>query len=500
MLRGNENWWSGRGGMRDTVSVALPLMMSMVSATVMIFTDRVFLAHYSTEAVAAALPAGNLVFAAVALPLGLASYTNTFVAQYFGAGRYERIGAAVGQAALIGLVTVPLACATIPLAPLIVGALGHAPEIARLETEYYQALCWGESTVVLSAALSAFFTGRGDTRTVMIVDSSAAGLNVVLDYCWIFGHFGFPEMGAAGAAWATTAASLVRVATYILLWLRPAFRQRYRTLAGCRFDGALLARLLRYGAPNGLQYLFEVGAFSVFLVLFGRLGKEELAASNLAFNLNSFAFMPVLGIGLAVTTLVGRFLGEDRAELASRATRSAWFLAAGLMLPLAAVYLLLPDMLLGAYGLGDAAHGSAEVHATAAVLLRFVAFYCLFDAMNVIFAGALKGAGDTRFVLATTISVALAAAAVTWLGTIVGNFGLYWCWIGVSAWVCTLGIVFVLRYLQGRWRTMRVIETRLDSVQPFDDLAVDTESPIPAAEQRPKRKRVKLCRTVGDQK
>lgn len=458
VLRPADNWWRRPGGLRETLSIALPLIASTVSWTIMIFTDRVFLAWYSPEAVAAALPAGNIAFTLICFPLGIASYVNTFVAQYYGANRPQRIGPAVWQALFIGLITAPLAMLTIPLAPRIFAAMGHAPEVAQYEVEYYQAVCGGESTLVLVAALSAFFTGRGRTRTVMIVDSSAAALNVLLDYLWIFGHAGFPECGPAGAAWATTVATWLRLATYLALWWRPQLRRAYHTLSGWRFDRELFGRLLWYGFPNGVQYVFEMSAFTVFLVLVGRMGKQELAASNLSFNLNSFAFMPILGIGLAASTLVGQHLGENRSKLAERSTWSAFILGGGLMALVASLYLLVPDWLLYAYSLNGNQREFAELQSLAAVLLRFVAFYCFFDAMNIIFSGALKGAGDTFFVLVITLVVSLTVGTAIWVGVTWFDFGLFWCWTVVSAWVFLLGVIYFLRFLYGPWRTMRVIE------------------------------------------
>jgi MATE family multidrug resistance protein len=458
MLNRVENWWRRPAGVREVLLMALPLVVSNLSATIMIFTDRVFLAHYSTDAVAAALPAGNLIFLAICFPLGVAGYVNTFVAQYHGAERPERIGLVVWQAVMLGLSTVPLMLLTIPLAPAIIAWAGHPPEVAALEVEFYQALCWGESTLVLAAALSGFFTGRGETRTVMIVDSLAAGLNVLLDYAWIFGHFGFPECGVSGAGWATSTATLFRVLVYIALWLRPAFRTKYQTLAGCRFDRELFGRLIWFGSPNGVQYLIEVSAFCVFIVLVGQIGKSELAASNLAFNLNALVFMPILGIGVATSALVGRHLGENRPDLAARSTWNALWLAVVVLAPLAALYVFFPDLLLWAYGDAEGASADELPRELAAVLLRFVAFYSLFDAMNVIFAGAIKGAGDTRFAMCTTVAAAVGAGLLIWASQAVFHLGLHGAWYCVTGWICVLGVVFLLRFMHGRWREMRVIE------------------------------------------
>lgn len=458
METAKETWWRRPGGVRETLAVALPLIASTVSWTIMIFTDRVFLTWYSRDAVAAALPAGNIAFTIICFPLGLASYVNTFVAQYHGAGRPERIGPAVWQALFIGMVTVPLAMSTIAVAPEMIGALGHESAVARYELDYYVPVCWGESTLVMVAALSAFFTGRAQTRTVMVVDSSAAALNVLLDYLWIFGYGGFPEMGPAGAAWATTVATWMRLVVYLCLFWSPASRRAYCTFSGCRFDRDLFRRLIWYGFPNGTQYLFEMGAFTVFLVVVGQMGRRELAASNLSFNLNSFAFMPILGIGLAASTLVGQHLGEEKPRLAERSTWSAFAIGGSWMAVIASLYLFAPDVLLYTYSINSDPGEFDDLHDLTVILLRFVALYCLFDAMNIIFSGALKGAGDTGFVLVTTLVVSLSVAFATYIGVREFDLGLYWCWSVITAWVWLLGVIFFLRFLFGPWRSMRVIE------------------------------------------
>lgn len=458
MLQRVETWWRRPAGVRDVLAMALPLIISTLSWTLMNFTDRVFLVWYSADAVAAALPAGMMAFLVICFPLGLAAYVNTFVAQYQGAGRPERIGPVVWQALFIGFASVPLCIATIPLAPWFFTWIEHPAAIAKLETEYYQAICYGEGFVVLCSALSSFFTGRGDVRTVMIVDIFAAVLNIVLDYAWIFGHWGFPEMGAAGAAWATTVATWCRAAIYLALWFRPRFRELYHTISGCHFDRELFGRLLWFGFPNGLQYFFEVGAFNFYLLMVGQLGADELAASNLAFNVNSLAFMPVYGIGIATGTLVGQHLGENRPDLAARSTWSAFIIAAGLMVLVGAIYVLAPEWLLLAYEAEVGADAFAKLRELTIVLLRFVAFYCLFDAMNIVFSAAIKGAGDTRFVLLVSIAASGVPVAMSWIGIRLLGYGLLWSWLSVTAWVCLLGIIFLLRFIQGRWRSMRVIE------------------------------------------
>ena len=226
-----------------------------------------------------------------------------------------------------------------------------------------------------------------------------AATNIVLDYLWIFGHAGFESAGIAGAGWATVCAFWVRAALYMLLLVGPANRRQYQTVSGCRFDLPLFTRLLRYGAPNGLQFLLEVGAFTAFLLLVGRLGALELTATNLAFNVNSLAFMPMMGLGIAASTLVGQRLGENRPDLAARSTWTTFVFSAVYMGSMALVYVTVPEVVLFAYGTNADPEQFQRIRDMTALLMRFLAAFALFDAMNVIFCSAIKGAGDTRFVL-----------------------------------------------------------------------------------------------------
>ncbi|MBN2580324.1 MAG: MATE family efflux transporter [Pirellulales bacterium] len=452
------SWWSRPCGGRDVLAIALPLIVSTASWSVMNFIDRMFLLWYSKAAMAAALPAGMLYFTLVCFPMGIAAYVNTFVAQYQGAGRPQRIGAAVWQGVGIGVVCLPFFLGMIPLAPEFFRLTGHKAELAGLETDYFQTVLCCAGAQIMAAAMSAFFTGRGSTKVVMVVDSSASALNAVLDYCWIFGVAGFPQWGIVGAAWATVVAQWFRVAAYLLIMLRPRFIKRYQLLAGLRFDGELMRRLLRYGGPNGLQLFLEISFFSIFLLLIGRLGENAMAATTLAFNINALAFVPMLGLGIALSTLVGQQLGHDHPDLAARATWTSFVIAAVYMGTMAALYVLIPDVIMMGHAAGVSPEEFASLRNLTVVLLRFVAAYCLFDAMNVVFASVLKGAGDTRFILWTSALISPLPVAGVWFGIRYFDLGILWSWSMATFWVCSFGLIFGWRFLQGHWRTMRVIE------------------------------------------
>ena len=425
------------------------------------FVDRLFLCRYSIDAMAASLPAGMLHFSLLCFPLGVAAYVNTFVAQYQGAGRPGRIGVAVWQGVWIGVITIPVFLATIPLAPAVFRFAGHTPDVAALEATYYQVLAFGAGGNVIAAALSSFFTGRGETRVVMVVSCATSLLNVVLDYAWIFGRFGFPAMGIAGAGIATAVSQWCGAVLYWRLMERAEYREVYQLRTGRRFDRTLFARLLRYGGPNGLQMLIEVFGFTLFLLLVGRLGGGAMAATTLAFNVNSVAFVPMLGMGVAVATIVGHQLGRDRPNMAARATWTALWMAMAYMGGFAVLYVVVPDLFLIGHAAWVAPEQFAALRDQTVVLLRFVAAYCLFDALNLTFVSAIKGAGDTRFVLLANLVLTPTPVLAAWAGIAWFDWGLIWCWVVLTGWVVALGLTFMTRFLQGRWRTMRVIEPDL---------------------------------------
>ncbi len=463
----DRSWWGRPAGGREVAQVAAPLVISSLSWTVMTFVDRVMLSHVSGPAMTGAFSASTVWFLLVCFPLGICTYANTFVSQYFGAGRLERIGPAAWQAVWLALALGPLYLLAIPLGGPLFLAVGHSPEVVAHEVTYFQVLCVGAPGMLIAQAAASFFSGRGQTRVVMYTDSAFAGLNVLLDYAWIFGHWGFPEWGVAGAGWATVVSLWLKAGCYIVLLLTRRNRERFGTLRGMRIEWPLMGRLLWYGAPSGLQMLLDMAGFTAFILLVGKIGVAESEATSVAFSVSSVAFMPVWGLSLAVGILVGQRLGEDRDDLAARATLTSLVLGLGYMSIISLLYVFTPAMFLS--GFGGPSDSPESTSRLAAVLLRFVAAYNLLDATAMVFAAAIKGAGDTGFVLRVSVVLAALLVGLSWLSVEYWKLGVYGSWSLITVWVWIVAIAYVLRYRQGAWRSMRVIEP------PPPDLALAAE-------------------------
>jgi MATE family multidrug resistance protein len=207
--------------------------------------------------------------------------------------------------------------------------------------------------------------------------------------------------------------------------------------------------------------LVEIAGFTVFLLLVGTLGPEALAATSLAFNVNTLAFIPMLGLGIALSALVGQHLGRNHPELATRATWTSLQIALVYMGTMALVYVLLPNVLLMGHAAGTTPEQFAKLRATTIILLRFVAAYCLFDAMSVVFSSTLKGAGDMRFIFITILLTSPPPLLIVWAGIHYFGWGLLACWVIITLWVCALGLIYCGRFLQGHWQHLRVIEPEL---------------------------------------
>lgn len=457
-LRSLRERWQARGGCGEVLKLAAPLILSTGSLALQEFVDRMFLSWYSPESIAAAMPSGILFFAILSLFMGTAAYANTFVAQYHGAGQPERIGPSVWQGLYLSLAGALLLLALAPLAPAIFGWIGHPEEVRRLEIIYFRILCTASVFPLVNSALSAFFTGRGRPWPVMWVHVLATAVNVVLNYLLIFGRLGFPELGIAGAAISTVISSMVSSLVFVVLIMRPANNAAFRTISGWKPDFELLRRMLRFGFPSGVQFFIDVFGFTMFILLIGRLGIVQLAATNIAFNINALAFMPMVGLGMAISILVGRYVGEKKVELAERSVYSGALICFLYMGLIALSYLLVPEFYIRFFASRSAPETFQAIREIARVLLRFVALYSLFDTMNIIFASGIKGAGDTRFVMFMILIVSSCVLVIpTFLALLVFRSGIFTAWIFVSAYVIVLGFGFLLRFLKGSWKSMRVI-------------------------------------------
>jgi len=443
----------------EVLKLALPLMLSQTGFMLMHAVDAYFLSKYSRAAIAASVPAGMTGFTVMGLFIGAAGYVSTFVAQYYGAGRTERVGAAVWQGIYFSLLTGALCACSGFLADPLFAFFGHTPEVRELESAYFKVMCWSAPAAIVASALSGFFSGLGATRVLMFAQLAGFVVNGVLSYLLIFGKCGCPELGAVGAA---AAAGIAQATICVLLFARfltRTHREKFGTWSGRAFNGELFVRLLRFGFPSGLRLVVEIAGWTVFLLFVGRVGEAELAATNIAWRLNGFAFFPILGLSTAISTLVGQAQGQGDSERARQCVMRGLVLAETWMLLGAALFVGFARPLYGLFQTEAPAEAEqfGQIVEFGAMLMLFVGVYCISDGLNYVFLGALQGAGDTRWTFAATLVITAIFFGGLWL---VDYFqgGLYGLWAVATAFIVLQAGVWWLRFHGGKWKTMRVIE------------------------------------------
>ena len=445
--------WGSEFGYRHILIVAIPLILSTGSWSIQQFVDRMFLSWHSEEALAAAMPAGILNFALICLFIGTASYAGTFVSQYVGAKEEHKVGTVLWHSiylSMLGAIVILLAA---PFSDNIFRLIGHNDQLQVMESTYFRILCFGGLGPILSAAFAGFFTGRGHNWPVMWVNVFTTTVNLILDYLLIFGIGFFPEMGIAGAGLATIIAGFSSVALYLILIFRPKHEARFHVFSGRSWNLSFMKRFLKYGLPSGGHFFLEIMGFTAFILILGRIGQMELAATNIAININSLAFMPMFGLGIAMSMMVGQNIGAGKPELAAYATSSGIQLGMLYMIPCTLLYVGIPSVFIAPF------NASVETSRVAIILLRFVAVYAIFDTLSILYSSAIKGAGDTHFVMRVTTALSIFVLIIpTYIAVNIFEADLYLPWAFCAAFIIAMGLTFWARFRGGKWKDMSVIE------------------------------------------
>ncbi len=453
--------WRRRDRYREVLRVCLPLVISLSATTLMEFTDRVFLANYSLDAISAALPAGITSYLPIAFFGGVGGYAGVFIAQYTGRGDERKIGCVLWQGIYFTLASGLLLwlLGVFAAGPLFTLA-GHPQGVRELEEIYFSILCRGAVLHVAMVTLAAFFSGRGKTRPVMLITFFSVFIHIPLDYALIFGHWGLPALGIKGAAMATVVSWGVNVACLAGLIFTKANNRRFGIFKNMRFDREIFARLMRFGVPGSLQFTMDILAFTLFILLVGRIGLAELAATNIVLSINALAFMPSMGVSQGMSVLVGQALGRGKPSLASEYVASGCHLLMLYILGVDLVFIFVPDLVLSPFlATGQGARTHEAVLHLSRPLLQIVSAYLFFDALYMVFSGALRGAGDTRFMM---LAIALVSPFCLVLPVYIGieylQISVHTAWLWVLCFVTVLFVLSALRFRRGAWKKMLVIE------------------------------------------
>lgn len=464
MKRSNNEFLNHEGRIRDVLKIAFPLVLAASAHALNLLSDRIMLSRYSEEAIAGSMAAGLTAFALSCFFLGIIGYTGTFVAQYFGAGAKERVGTAVWQGIFLSLIGGGILATGWFWGRGLFSLFGHDPGVLEQEAVYFKLLSVGSIFLLLNTAFASFWGGRGKTGMVMFVNILITALNIPFNYGMIYGNWGLPELGIAGAAWGTNLSAATGCLVYAWFFFVPRSSRRHFKTCSRIFDWDLFCRLIRYGLPNGIQFSLDLISFNVFIIVLGRYGKEVQAATSIAFGLNSIGFTPMIGIGQTVGILVGQCIGAQDIPHAKKSVSSARSVVLMYMACIALVFVIYPEPVLWMFSIQN-----PEILRITKNMLRFCACFMLFDGLFIVYTNAIKAAGDTLFAMiaGTSLALVMQAAPSIVLGYYKVNVWILWSCL--VFYVVTAGTVFYLRYRSGKWTTMKVIEDEAMNKDPVKE-------------------------------
>ncbi len=426
--------------------LALPMVVAQVGLVAMGVVDTLMVGRVSALALAS-VALGNLYFFTLIVPSqGTLMVLDPVVAQAVGAHDHEAVARGVQRGMiLVVLLGVIASLALLPVRPML-HLMHQAPETIPLATSYVLISIPGVFPYLGFVVLRQSLQAVGHVRELIVVIVAANIANAILNWVFVYGHLGSPALGAVGSAWATLVSRwLMFVALVVFGW--PALRNSLRPIRRASFHLAPLGAMLHLGIPIGLQQFLEFAVFGAIGALMGVLGTNEMAAHQIAINLASLTFMVPVGVGAAAAVRVGRAAGARDSHAARESAAAAVVCGVGFMAVMGAILLMAPHLIAKLYT------NERAVIALAAVLIPIAGVFQIFDGVQAVCAGVLRGLGDTRVPFVINLAGFWVAGfpVSVYLGfyTPLRAVGLWWGFVAGLGVVAALLLLRMQRLLRG---------------------------------------------------
>ncbi|MDQ6701427.1 MAG: MATE family efflux transporter [Acidobacteriota bacterium] len=422
--------------------LAGPIVLSELGWMSMGLVDTMMVGRVSPEAMGAVSIGGMLFYTIAITGLGLLLGLDTLVSQAFGAGDIADCHRSLLSGIYMSVLLSPVLMGIVWLSIPFLRAFGINPAVLRDTMPYIDAIVWSTLPLLLFFALRRYLQGMNLVKPVMLALVTANFVNLAGNWVLVYGNFGAPAMGAAGSGWATCVSRIYMTAALLAYVIRHDRQYRGGLMKTSWLpDAARIGLLFRLGMPAGLQLFFEISVFAAVTALIGRLDAASLGGHQIALNLASLAYMVPLGIGSAAAVRVGQALGRGEPKAAARSGWIALLLGAGFMSLAAFTFLIAPRLIARVFATDPA------VIKMGAALLMVAAVFELFDGIQTVVTGALRGAGDTRTPM-------ICHLVCYWLlGLPLGYFlafrlgwGAVGLWAGLCAALIVIGVILLIAW------------------------------------------------------
>ena len=442
------------GSLRELFKIALPLMISSLSVMAMIFVDRLLLAHYSTEALNAAVNAMTLGWGPIFAWMTLATIAEVYVSQFNGAGEKKKIGPAVWQMIWLSFFSILF---FIPLA-LWGGEwiYGNNP-LYHLENDYFKWMLLFAPSIPLYAALCGFFVGQGKTTLVTITALVANIINAGLDLIMIFGLPGwFEPMGVKGAAIATTGSSIFQTLALAFVFLNRQNRKNCGT-GQYKLIPSYLWKMVKIGLPAAILIGIELMGWATYYIMMTAMSEKHITIAGIAQSVVILFLFYADGVGKAASVITGNLIGAKKGELISKVIKAGAKLHLLFFVVCLLLFFLFSDLItLQFLPLADNETIIAMAESINICLLT-ICFYLLFEGIRMLFSGVLTAAGDTMFLLiGGSTSVWLLMVLPIYFIVVQGDSTIEVASIICAVYSLLAAIFYSLRFWQGKWKKISI--------------------------------------------
>ena len=432
--------------------VAFPMVLSISFDTFLVFINRMFLSKLGSDYMNAALIGGVMEMVTLAFFSGTVGYSTAMVAQNLGAKKTARCPLVLVQACTVALCSYPIMLLLIPVAHSFLGLFDVPAQQAVLQTKYFDILIYGSIISLLRHAFACFFIGIGKTRVVMTATIAGFAVTLFFSYALVFGKFGLPALDIVGAPLSVIAGSFASLCVLLFKFFGKEYREKFSTNKCWRFSPRILSTLIKKGLPAGSEMFLNMLAFQALILVFDSEGLVAATATTIMFNWDMVSFVPLIGFEIGATSLVGRYIGARDFASAHRATHSGLKIGVFYSAIIILFFVGVPELLVNIFAPHSPGPEWEESKRLAIMMIRLAAIYVTVETVMVVYAGALRGAGDTFAVMCIMSGLHWLLPVMSWICFNMFDMNVVYTWAFVVAGFMLFPLFLYMRWRSGKWR------------------------------------------------
>ncbi len=443
---------------KKILRVALPAIAGLSSQMVVSLVDTAMVGRLDEATYAlAAMGIGVLAtWALISFFSSLATGIHVIVARKFGQADYISCGITLNNSILIALVIgIIVAAVGVFFANPIAHLFAADPIVGDYASDYIFYRFLGIPFFLISVSYRGFFFGISKTKIFMISGVVTNLLNIIFNYVLIYGEFGFPRMGLAGAGLGSTFATVFDPMFYLFIMLLPSYRKRFQNFKNLKIDKNIISAIFKISLPVSFQNVFILIGFLSFIAIIGLIGTVEQAATQAIISTLFISFLPCFGFGIAVQTLVGNNLGAGKYTLAKIYGFETAKVATVYTAILAVIFIIIPQYVL------LIVTNNQSIIEMAKPALRIAGFTQLFYGVGIVLANGLQAAGRTMYVMKGEViaNLLIFVPLSYFLGVYLG-LGFTWAWVALPVYIIAYTTMMYIKFNSGNWFTKIPIEKK----------------------------------------